>query len=742
MKTLIITEKPSVAREYGKILGVPDGGTSKGYMESDEYVISWCVGHLVAMSYPEKYDEKYKNWRLDDLPFIPETYLYEVIPNVASQFKILKQFMNSKDISTIYYAGDSGREGEYIGRLVREMSGVRSGIVEKRVWIDSFTEDEIKRGMKEAKPLSEYDSLSDAAYERAKEDYLVGMNFSRGLSTKFGRAFNAAIRSEKYVPIAVGRVMTCVLGMIVRREMEIRNFRPTPFYKVTASSAGPQLTLEWHTSETSEYWNSPKLYSDKGFKEEADAKALASALPGTLTVTEKKNTKESKKAPLLFNLAELQDICTKLYKISPDETLAIAQSLYEKKLTTYPRTDARVLSTAVAKEIDRQLKGLRSLGGEIEGFCDEALASGSWKAVEKSQYTDDKKITDHYCIIPTGETGAKSGLGELEAKVYDLIVRRFLSIFFPPAQYAKIAIEAAAEHGTYRSMFSASEKVLTDPGYLRVAKGITVRENDDEEESEDDRARRAKALEALTEGTQLSAGYSIAKGETKPPKRYTSGSMVLAMENAGKLIEDEELRAQIKGSGIGTSATRAEVIAKLVRVGYVSLNKKTQVLTPAAAGEYIYNTVLPILPELLSPEITAGWEKGLEAIRAKALTAAQYDAKTVEYVNRGVEKIKSAAAPVMPAGAPSGGGTSAEAKKCPKCGGETLLGKFGWYCKAKCGFYPKQKVFGRELTDKEVEKLLSGKEVTFTQNGKKTTVLPEIAEREWQGKKYLNWKTK
>jgi DNA topoisomerase-3 len=744
MKTLIITEKPSVAREYGKILGVPDEGTSKGYMESDSYVIAWCVGHLVAMSYPEKYDEKYKKWSLDDLPIIPDEYLYEAIPSVEKQFGILKKFMNSKDISEIYYAGDSGREGEYIGRLVRQMSGVRPGIVEKRVWIDSFTEAEIRRGLREAKPLSEYDSLSDAAYERAKADWLTGMNFSRGLTSKFGRAFNTAIQSEKYKGIAVGRVMTCVLGMVVRRELEIKNFKPTPFYKVNASSASPALTLEWHTSDTSEYNNSPKLYNDKGFKEEADAQRLTASLPRTLTIEAQKKSKESKKAPLLFNLAELQDLCTKLFKISPDETLAIAQSLYEKKLTTYPRTDARVLSTAVAKELDTNIGGLKTLGGEIEGFCNEVLTSGTWKAVEKSQYTDDKKIADHYCIIPTGVTGAAKDLSELEGKVYDLIVRRFLSIFFPPAVYAKIAIEASAVHGSYKSMFSTSEKVLTDPGYLKVAKGIIVKEEkdseeDDAEEDDDARARKIKALEALTEGSRLDVGYNITKGETKPPKRYTSGSMVLAMENAGKLIEDEELRAQIKGCGIGTSATRAGIIKKLIDDDYIKLNKKTQVLTPAPAGEYIYNLVLPILPELFSPEITASWEQGLENIRAKTITAGEYNDKTNAYITKGVGLIKAAAAPAMPAASPA---ASAEAKKCPKCGGETVLGKFGWYCKAKCGFYPKQKVFGRELTDKEVEKLLSGKEVSFTSNGKKTTVLPEIVEREWQGIKYLNWKTK
>lgn len=707
-RTLIITEKPSVAREYANVLGVH--GKGNGYIENDQYVICWCVGHLIAMSYPDKYDEKYAKWNLEDLPFIPQEYLYEVIPEVAAQFKVLKGFMNSKDIDTILYGGDSGREGEYIGRLVRMHGGVRKGMVEKRIWIDSFTEDSIRKGIRDAKPLSEYDSLSDSAYERAKEDYLTGINFSRALSCKYGYKYNKMLKSEKYKPLTVGRVMTCVMGMIVAREREIRNFKSTDYYRVLANING--IETSWKVQPKSCVYNNPVLYNETGFKQESDASKFISWLPDTLKITEAKSTTEKKKAPLLYNLAELQSDCSKIFKISPDHTLEIAQSLYEKKLTTYPRTDARVLSSAVAAEIDKTISGLKSHPGDIGTFAAQALSSGSWKSIGKSVYTDDSKITDHYAIIPTYDLHQLNALNDLERKVYDLIVKRFLAIFYPPAVYTKTNLEATAYKSNYEEKFSTSTKFITDPGYM-VVSGIPEKDPDKKQDL-------AKAILALKEGQEVKAEYSIAKSETQPPKRYTSGTMILAMENAGNLIEDEELREQIKGSGIGTSATRAEVIQKLVKVGYIKLDNKTQVLSPLAAGEILYDIVAMVIPDLLSPKMTASWERGLDQIRDKKITWKQYDELINKYVEKGVSEIKSSGD--FNTSVSADAATKTENMSCPVCKAplkrisfkdkNTGKAKFGYGCSTSnkegtgCKFVIWGTQYGKDLSDTQIKALV------------------------------------
>ena len=632
-KSLYIAEKPSVAQQFADALKIR-GRRGDGYIESEDAIVTWCVGHLVTMSYPDAYDMKFKRWSLQTLPFLPKEFKYEIIPGVARQFAVVKGLLNRPDVDTIYVCTDSGREGEYIYRLVAQMAGVKDKR-QKRVWIDSQTEEEILRGIREAKDESEYDNLSASAYLRAKEDYLMGINFSRVLTLKYGQALSAFLKS-KYTVISVGRVMTCVLGMVVRKEREIRDFVKTPFYRVMGSFSLPSSSSftmegEWKAVEGSGYYKSHLLYKENGFKEKKDAQALIDSLTGpapmeaVLAGFERK--KETKNPPLLYNLAELQNDCSRLFKISPDETLKIVQELYEKKLVTYPRTDARVLSTAVAKEIGRNIGGLKSYGPMAE-FAQEILSQTAYKAIGKTRYTNDKQITDHYAIIPTGQGfGALRSINPLAEKVYQLICRRFLSIFYPPAVYQKYSLdlERKKEH------FFASFKVLESEGYLKVAgKG------DDKSQEGGKTADLPELLEflkTLKKGMALELlSMEIKEGETSPPKRYTSGSMILAMENAGQLIEDEELRAQIKGSGIGTSATRAEILKKLVSIKYLSLNKKTQVITPTLLGELIVDVVAASIRPLLNPELTASWEKGLTYVAEGSITPQEYMDKLEHFV--------------------------------------------------------------------------------------------------------------
>lgn len=634
-KSLFIAEKPSVAQEFARALKVQ---TSRhdGYLESENTIVTWCVGHLVTMSYPEKYDMKYKKWSLETLPFLPEEFKYEVIPSVSKQFQIVSGLLNRDDVSTIYVCTDSGREGEYIYRLVAMMADVKDK-EQKRVWIDSQTEEEILRGIREAKDLSAYDNLSASAYLRAKEDYLMGINFSRLLSLKYGNAISNYLGS-KYQAISVGRVMTCVMGMVVRREREIREFVKTPFYRVLGSfsAGGHPFDGEWRTVEGSRYFGSPYLYKENGFKERKHAeelKAILSADPPFKAVVEKiEKKKENKNPPLLFNLAELQNECSRLFKISPDETLKIVQELYEKKLVTYPRTDARVLSTAVAKEIQKNIGGLR---GYVHGkpFAEEILAEGSYKNLAKTRYVNDKQITDHYAIIPTGQgMGALGSLHPSAAKVYETVVRRFLSIFYPPAVYQKVSIVSVIQKERLFSSF----KILVSEGYLKVVQNSFAKKKEESAQEEGEQTEDTSFLEILQtikKGSELDiTDFQIKEGETSPPKRYTSGSMILAMENAGQLIEDEELRAQIKGSGIGTSATRAEILKKLMTIKYLALNKKTQVITPTLLGEMIFDVVNASIRSLLNPELTASWEKGLTYVAEGEITPDEYMEKLENFV--------------------------------------------------------------------------------------------------------------
>ncbi|GAA6408813.1 MULTISPECIES: DNA topoisomerase [Blautia] len=634
-KSLFIAEKPSVAQEFARALKVQ---TSRhdGYLESENTIVTWCVGHLVTMSYPEKYDMKYKKWSLETLPFLPEEFKYEVIPSVSKQFQIVSGLLNRDDVSTIYVCTDSGREGEYIYRLVAMMADVKDKD-QKRVWIDSQTEEEILRGIREAKDLSAYDNLSASAYLRAKEDYLMGINFSRLLSLKYGNAISNYLGS-KYQAISVGRVMTCVMGMVVRREREIREFVKTPFYRVLGSfsAGGHPFDGEWRAVEGSRYFGSPYLYKENGFKERKHAeelKAILSADPPFKAVVEKiEKKKENKNPPLLFNLAELQNECSRLFKISPDETLKIVQELYEKKLVTYPRTDARVLSTAVAKEIQKNIGGLR---GYVHGkpFAEEILAEGSYKNLAKTRYVNDKQITDHYAIIPTGQgMGALGSLHPSAAKVYETVVRRFLSIFYPPAVYQKVSIVSVIQKERLFSSF----KILVSEGYLKVVQNSFAKKKEESAQEEGEQTEDTSFLEILQtikKGSELDiTDFQIKEGETSPPKRYTSGSMILAMENAGQLIEDEELRAQIKGSGIGTSATRAEILKKLMTIKYLALNKKTQVITPTLLGEMIFDVVNASIRSLLNPELTASWEKGLTYVAEGEITPDEYMEKLENFV--------------------------------------------------------------------------------------------------------------
>ncbi len=644
-KKVIIAEKPSVAREFAKVLKI-NGTNNNGYIESNDYIVTWCVGHLVTMSYPEKYDEKLRYWNLSTLPFIPTEYKYEIIESVASQFKIVSDILNREDVESIYVCTDSGREGEYIYRLVDNMAG-NPNKEKRRVWIDSQTEEAIINGIKEAKLLDEYNSLSDAAYLRAKEDYLIGINFSRLLSLIYAKDLARKL-SEDRVVISIGRVMTCVLGMIVKREREIRDFKKVNFYKIQGSFGANDSSFigEWKSTDTSKFFESPILYNESGFKKRENACKFIEYIKSSkekpvVESVSKKTQKE--KPPLLFNLAELQNECTKKFKISPDETLQVIQALYEKKLVTYPRTDARVLSSSVAKVISKNLNGLikSKLDDEIKVFLNKMVEEKYSTKLEKTKYVDDSKITDHYAIIPTGQGFENyDKLEKLQKEVFHLIVRRFIAIFYPPAEYSKIAITINIDG----EKFFANGKVCTKQGYLEVSKSdkIQVNENKKEEESTE-KVNNLDILAKLKKGEKIDlVELNIKEGETSPPNRYSSGSIILAMENAGKLIEDEELREQIKGSGIGTSATRAEIIKKLEKILYIESNKKTQILTPTKKGEAIYDIVSKSMPDMLNPELTASWEKGLTLVAENKISAKEFMDKLESYIKTKVVKFKKA----------------------------------------------------------------------------------------------------
>lgn len=637
-KSVFIAEKPSVAQEFAKALH-ENFQRRDGFLESEQYIVTWCYGHLVTMSYPDKYDEKLKMWRFDTLPFLPDTFLYEVIPSAEKQFNIVKGLLNRQDVETIYVCTDSGREGEYIYRLVEQMAQVKDK-KEKRVWIDSQTEEEILKGINNAKDLSEYDNLSAAAYLRAKEDYLMGINFSRVLTLKYGRNISAYLKTDRTV-ISVGRVMTCVLGMVVRREREIRAFVKTPFFRVAANTLvneeGSSFEAEWRVWEQSRYFGTPYLYKENGFKERQKAEELigylSEPMPAIAVVDSIERKKENKNPPLLYNLAELQNECSKLFKISPDQTLNIIQELYEKKLVTYPRTDARVLSTAVCKEIHKNISGLRNYA-PVKEIAAQVLDNKMYSGLSKTRYCDDKKITDHYAIIPTGQgLGNLSNLSQTAARTYEIIVRRFLSIFYPAAQYSKVSVNLECK----KERFAASFKVLVDEGYFKVSRNSFAKQGKPEDGEEGEKCDTAlfEALKELKKGDKLNIdGFEIKEGETSPPKRYNSGSIILAMENAGQLIEDEELRAQIKSCGIGTSATRAEILKKLNTNGYIATNNKTQIITPTQLGEIIYDVVDNSITHLLNAELTASWEKGLNYVAEGTITPDEYMEKLEGFVKR------------------------------------------------------------------------------------------------------------
>ena len=629
---LIITEKPSVATEFAKALNI-NSSRKNGYIESSDWIITWCYGHLVTMSYPEVYDEKLKYWNLNTLPFLPKEYKYEVISGgiQEKQFSIVRQLLQRDDLEVIYNAGDSGREGEYIQRLVFMMAKPNPNAEMKRVWIDSQTEDEIRRGIKEAKNLSEYDSLSDSAYLRAKEDYLIGINFSRLLSIIYGRRAAKDLNEDK-ISIAVGRVMTCVLGMVVSREREIRNFVKTKYYRVIGNfgESGSSIQAEWKVSEKSKFFNSPLLYNESGFKKEEEAKKFIKMLEGKQAkVLELKKSTQKENAPLLFNLAEIQNECTKTFKIKPDETLEIIQELYEKKLVTYPRTDARVLSTAIAKEIGKNLNGIYKNFEDVEikaymkNMIDEKYSTN----LVKTKYVNDSKITDHYAIIPTGQGYENyKGLSDLKKEVYKLITRRFIAIFYPAAEFSKVNLTIDVDN----ELFYASGRVCKKQGYLEVLKNRMKNEKED----------NLEMLLALKKGATINVlGYETKDSETSPPSRYNSGGMVLAMENTGKLIEDEALREQIKGAWIGTSATRGEIIKKLERIKYIDINPKTQIITPTAKGEVIYDVVNKSIPDMLNPDLTASWEKGLDMVAKKEIKSEIFMEKLEKYISSKIDKL-------------------------------------------------------------------------------------------------------
>ena len=652
-KSLFIAEKPSVAKEFAKAL--KQNMTSRdGYMESENCVVTWCVGHLVTMSYPDVYDAALKKWSMDTIPFIPNEFKYEVIQSVAKQFNIVSSLLNRKDVSVIYVCTDSGREGEYIYRLVEQMAHVE-GKERRRVWIDSQTEEEILRGIKEAKDLSFYDNLCEAAYLRAKEDYLMGINFSRALTLKYGTSIKNFLKSEKSV-VSVGRVMTCVLGIVVNREREIRDFVKTTFYRIIGNFGpeGKGFYGEWRVNEKSFYYNLPTLYKENGFKEEATANELIERLKGKKflldSITKKK---EVKAAPLLYNLAELQNDCSKYFKISPDETLRLIQEMYERKLLTYPRTDARVLSTAVSKEISKNISGLKNYD-LVSKSAEEVLQSGSYKKIASTKYVNDKQITDHYAIIPTGQgLNNLSSLSDTSRKIYELIARRFLAIFMPPAEYQKVSLVLCTTHGEnneFTEQFSANFKVLSSEGYLSASNLSFMKKKEDTLPQKNGEETEIvcdnslfEVISAMKKGAEIPCnGMNVKEGETSPPKRYNSGSMILTMENAGQFVEDEDLRAQMKGSGIGTSATRAEILKKLVTIGYLNLNKKTQIITPTLQGEMIYEVVNSSIKPLLNPALTASWELGLTMVAEGKITGDAYMQKLDDFIRRRTEHVKEA----------------------------------------------------------------------------------------------------
>lgn len=737
MKKLIITEKPSVATDFMKTLD-PDSKRNNGYFEGDNYIITWCIGHLITLCMPEAYNEEYAKWRMDMLPFIPKSYKYEVISDVKEQFKAVKQCLNRNDIDTIYYAGDAAREGEYIQRLVRAAAGRNPNARELRVWIDSQTEEEINRGIKEAKPISSYDRMSDSGYMRAIEDYLIGINFSRALSIKYGQSFNNYLQLEKYTPISVGRVMTCVLGMVVDRERQIRDCVETPYYGITAA-IGNGIIFKWKASEESQYNQSSLLFKADAFSSLPDAEKFAALLTsvGELTIKTKVIEDEAKTAPLLFNLAELQSECSKQFKISPDETLTVIQTLYDKKLATYPRTDARVLSTAIAKEINRNISGLSSLNDENGDIAEEIIKNGNWEKIINSKYTDDSKVSDHYAIIPTGKVAGIDGLSKLEQDVYYLIVKRFLSIFLPKAIYKKITVIAYAETRQGKETFSISAKYLDKQGYLEIY-GVA---------EDPEKKTLFETLSLLKEGTVHQASFDIVKGTTSAPARYNSGSMILAMENAGNLIEDEDLRAQIKSSGIGTSATRAETIKKLIKNGYIALDKKTQVIRPTAAGEVIYEIVRASIPSLLSPRMTASWEKGLSAIVDGKVTKDQYNEKLNEYVEKEILVLKSGNVltdikqnisllkkTYKEIGDEKNANTDRNSKTCPLCGRKMYKKDWGYGCTGfndGCNFRLFKSQYGIDLTEGQIDQLL--------EKGKTSKItLKKKAGGEYKGRLVIN----
>ena len=728
-KSLIITEKPSVAVEFAKVLQV--SGRKDGYIENKDYVITWCVGHLVGLVYPESYDMKYKKWRLDDLPFLPQEYKYDVIKDVAKQYDIVHGMLMREDIDRVYWAGDSGKEGQTIEENIRNYGGVRPGMEELRVWIDSQTEEEILRGIKEARPMSDYANLGNSGIMRTIEDYAMGINFSRVMSIKYGNLLNNTAGTASYTAIAVGRVMTCVLGMVVNREREIRNFKETPFYRVIGSFTDAGIEGEWKATKGSAYFESPLLYKENGFKEEKDAQALIERCLGKdAKVKSVEKSISKKRAPLLFNLAELQAECSKRFKISPDETLQIAQELYEKKLTTYPRTDARVLSTAVAKEIYKNLSKLKNYD-VVTPYVEEILANKSYTYLAKTQYVDDSKVTDHYAIIPTGQLTELNRLNSLQKAVFELICRRFLSIFYPAAEYQNVKLTVGVE----TEEFFASAKALLKEGYLKVAgvpKKVKGAEGDGQNSSTDDENDEDKTLDpqilikladSLKEGDILTSnGYEIRHGKTSPPKRYTSGTMILAMENAGQLIEDEELREQIKSCGIGTSATRAEIIKKLVRIKYLHLNNKTQVLSPENLGEMVYEVVNMTVPALLNPQMSASWEKGLDGITKGTVDFWEYRRKLEDFIRRETEKMigqnlrNELADKISDFAGKNATGIGARKKigvKCPICEGEIVTTPFGYGCsnykadKSGCGFTVGE-ICGVTLEEDDFKQLIEG----------------------------------
>ena len=722
-KKLIITEKPSVARDFARVLNV--SGNNNGYIENDQYVISWCFGHLVEMVYPEEYDEKYKKWKLEDLPFLPENYKYGVIKASADQYKLVNSLLHREDIDTVYWAGDSGKEGQTIEENIRNYGGVRDGMTELRVWIDSMTDEEVKRGIQEAKPMSDYALLGESGIMRAIEDYSLGINFSRALSVKYGKLINDAAATKSYTAIAIGRVMTCVLGMVVRREREIRNFVKTPFYRIVGSFSDANIFAEWKAVSGTAFLESPLLYKENGFKKQEDAQKLIDSLQGKPGIIESIETGNSKKkAPLLYNLTELQADCTKRFKISPSQTLDIAQELYEKKLTTYPRTDARVLTTAVAKEIYKNIKGMSSIP-EVSSFVENVLKNGLYKGIEKSYYTDDSKVTDHYAIIPTGQTAAINSLSPLAKDVYLLICKRFIAIFYPPAEYktAKLQVDVAGEK------FFASAKILTAPGFRAVLGIPEEKKNDndaagnqpDEEDVGISKEEFIKFVESAKKGDSISVNdFSIKEGATNPPKRYTSGDLVIAMENAGNLIEDEELREQIKKKGIGTAATRAGIVKKLIDIRYLN-QSKSQIITPENLGEMIYEVVNLSVPTLLNPEMTASWEKGLEGIYNGSVDGKEYRKKLEDYIRRETAKMidRDLTSDIVNH---INQFTGREAKgiasrkpigiKCPVCGGEMTTTSFGYGCsnyfndEVKCSFSI-GRIAGKDLTEEEVKQLIT-----------------------------------